>query len=162
VKAFLLKPLAAIFRDQRREHAAERSLATNLLVDYAAGQPQLLADLLMDADDKQFAVIYPKLNERGKQAVALLTGEIKKTLAAELPSSDERREKLARRQANAAVALLRMNHAENVWPLLQRSQQPDDPRVRSYLIDRLGPLGADVGAILQRLDEDRTSPSAVP
>ena len=36
----------------------------------------------------------------------LLTGEINKKLPADLPSSDEKREKLAKRQANAAVALL--------------------------------------------------------
>ena len=51
-------------------------------------------------------------------------------------------EKLAKRQANAAVALLRMNQPAKVWPLLKHSP---DPRVRSYLIHRLGPLGADAG-----------------
>src|SRR5205085_11197840 len=60
VKAPLLSPLSMIFRDHRPERTAERSLATNLLVDYAADQPQVLADLLMDADEKQFAVLYPK------------------------------------------------------------------------------------------------------
>ena len=49
-------------------------------------------------------------------------------------------EKLAKRQANAAVALLRMNQPAKVWPLLKHSP---DPRVRSYLIHRLSPLGAD-------------------
>ena len=48
-------------RSQSPEQAAERSLATNILADYAADHPQVLADLLMDADEKQFAVIYPKL-----------------------------------------------------------------------------------------------------
>jgi eukaryotic-like serine/threonine-protein kinase len=83
----------------------------------------------------------------------LLTGEIDQKLPSDLPSSDERREKLAKRQANAAVALLRLNQPGKVWPLLRRTP-PDDPRVRSYLIHRLLPLGADAGAILQRLDEE--------
>ena len=83
----------------------------------------------------------------------MLTGEIDKKLPSDLPSSDEKREKLAKRQANAAVALLRMNQPEKVWPLLKRTP-PDDPRVRSYLIHRLSPLGADAGAILKRLDEE--------
>ena len=47
---------------------AERSLATNMLADYAADQPQVLADLLMDADEKQFAVIYPKFKDRASKA----------------------------------------------------------------------------------------------
>src|SRR5262245_29473088 len=38
-----------------------------------------------------------------------------------------------------------------VWPLLKHSP---DPRVRSYLIHRLYPLGTDAGAILKRLEEE--------
>jgi formylglycine-generating enzyme required for sulfatase activity len=105
----------------------------------------------MDADEKQFAVIYPKLKELGEQGVPVLTGEISKKIPSDLPSSDEKREKLAKRQANAAVALLRMNQPEKVWSLLKHSP---DPRVRSYLIHRLGPLGADAGAIIKRLDDE--------
>jgi hypothetical protein len=63
VKNSLLEPLAVIFRDRNLERASERTLATNLLADYAADNPQLLADLLMDADEKQFAVIYPKFKD---------------------------------------------------------------------------------------------------
>jgi serine/threonine protein kinase len=76
VKDALLKPLADIFRDQRPERAAERSLATNLLADYAADNPQVLADLLMDADDKQFAAIYPKLRARGEESLKPLIAEL--------------------------------------------------------------------------------------
>src|SRR5262249_1287102 len=73
VKKSLLVPLADIFRDRNPECASERTLATNLLADYAADQPQLLADLLMDADEKQFAVIYPRFKDRAEQALPLLT-----------------------------------------------------------------------------------------
>jgi formylglycine-generating enzyme required for sulfatase activity len=150
VRVKLLMQLSAVHRDATRREV-ERSLATDILADYAAAQPQLLANLLMDADEKQFAVIYPKLKERGDQGVPLLTAEIDKKLPSDLPSSDDKREKLAKRQANAAVALLRMNQPEKVWPLLKHSP---DPRVRSYLIHRLSPLGADAGAISKRLDEE--------
>jgi serine/threonine protein kinase/formylglycine-generating enzyme required for sulfatase activity len=153
VKNSCLAPLAEIFRDQRPERAAERTVATSLLADYAADQPQLLADLLMDADEKQFAVIYPKVQEQGERGLPALTGEIDTKPPAELPSSDARREKLAKRQANAAVALVRMNRPAKVWPLLKRTP-PDDPRVRSYLIHRLSLLGADAGAVIKRLDEE--------
>ena len=83
----------------------------------------------------------------------MFTDEINKKLPPDLPSSDEKRERLAKRQANAAVALLRADRPEKVWPLLKRTP-PDDPRTRSYLIHRLGPLGADAGAIVKRLDEE--------
>jgi formylglycine-generating enzyme required for sulfatase activity len=154
VKNAFLAPLADTFHDQRPERAAERSLATNLLADYAAADPHLLANLLMDGDEKQFAVIYPKLGERGVQGLALLAAEIDKKLPADLPSADKEREKLAKRQANAAVALLRLGQPEKVWPLLKRTP-PDDPRVRSYVMHRLGPLGADWGAVFKQLDEEK-------
>jgi formylglycine-generating enzyme required for sulfatase activity len=145
----LLVPLANIFRDRNSERAPERTLATNLLADYAADQPHLLADLLMDADEKQFAVMYAKFKDRGEQGLPLLTAEIDIKLPADMPSSDDTRETLAKRQANAAVALLRMNLPAKVWPLLKHSP---DPRVRSYLIHRLSPLGADAGAIVKHLE----------
>jgi formylglycine-generating enzyme required for sulfatase activity len=103
----------------------------------------------MDADEKQFAVIYPKLKDCPEQGLPLLTAALDTKLPADLPSSDDKRETLAKRQANAAVALLRMNQPAKVWPLLKHSP---DPRVRSYLIHRLRPLGANAGAIVKQLD----------
>ena len=50
---------------------------------------------------------------------------------------EEAKDRLARRQANAAVALLRLEREHKVWPMLQHRP---DPRTRSYLIHRLGPL----------------------
>jgi formylglycine-generating enzyme required for sulfatase activity len=105
----------------------------------------------MAADDRQFAVIYPKFKERGDEGSPVLTAELDRKLPADTPASDARRETLVKRQANAAVALLRMNQPDKVWPLLRHSP---DPRVRSYLVHRLSPLGADAGAILQRLAEE--------
>ena len=150
VKNRLLPRLSEIFREQQPERTAERSLSTNILADYAADQPQALADLVMDADEKQFAVIYPRFKEQGEKGLPLLTTVIDTELPADLPSSDDKREKLAKRQANAAVALLRMNQPEKVWPLLRHGP---DPRVRSYLIHRLSPLGADAQAIIKRLND---------
>jgi formylglycine-generating enzyme required for sulfatase activity len=147
VAAHLVGPLGDVYRG--RGEADKRKAATDVLANYVADQPQFLADLLMDADEKQFDVIYPKLKNQGDRALPVLTGEIDKTLPSDLPSADERREKLAKRQATAAVALLRMNQPTKVWPLLKHSP---DPRVRSYLIDRLSPLGADAKAIFKQLE----------
>src|SRR5205807_54154 len=67
-------------------------------------------------------------------------------------ASQEAQERLARRQALAAVTLLRCGHAEHLWPLLQ---QTPDPGRRTYLIHLLSPLGADPRPLWQRLEEDR-------
>jgi formylglycine-generating enzyme required for sulfatase activity len=47
--------------------------------------------------------------------------------------------------------LLRLNSPENVWPLFKH--RPDSG-VRSYLIERIGPLGVDAAALIRRLDEE--------
>jgi formylglycine-generating enzyme required for sulfatase activity len=151
VRGRLLSRLSAISRDRQPDRTAERSLATNLLVDYAGDQPAVLADLLMDADEKQFGAVFPPLRERPIQALPLLLAEMDKKLPDDVPSSDDKRDTLAKRQAAAAVALLRLGQPEKVWPLLKHSP---DPRVRSYFIHRLFPLGADPEAIVRRLDEE--------
>ena len=250
VKARLLSPLSVIFRDSKPELRSERILASNLLADYAADRPIDLVDLLLDADEKQFSMLYPQIMEYGDRSISLFLSEIDKvadrkirewqgaiiqsdapikffngkSLAAkrfEVPfqagktyritmdskdmhaflvlqdktgkelaytdgggnlnallvytatetgtrkiycasmkgtgsfiltivevAGEDAKEKLAKRQANAAVALLKMNQPERMWPLLKHSR---DPRVRSYLIHLFGPLGVDMETVVKRL-----------
>lgn len=61
---------------------------------------------------------------------------------------DDARESLAKRQANAAMALLRMGQADQAWPLLRSSP---DPRVRSWIIHRLHLTGASRSSIVDQL-----------
>ncbi len=151
VRSTVLAPLSSVYRDTNRTDS-ERSFATNILADYAADNPATLAGLLMDADEKQFAVIFPKLKDQAEKGLPILLGVIDTTLLADLPSSDEKRESLAKRQASAAVMLLHLNQPAKVWPLLKHSP---DPRVRSYIIHKLSPLGADATAIATQLDAEK-------
>jgi eukaryotic-like serine/threonine-protein kinase len=64
----------------------------------------------------------------------------------------EQKLELTKKQANIGVGLLVMDRGEKVWPLLQHSP---DPTLRSYLIERLGPGGADAGMLLKRLDGEK-------
>jgi formylglycine-generating enzyme required for sulfatase activity len=256
VRDRLAGPLGESFRNRGRPEDART--AASLLADYLGNQPAALAKLLLDADARQFAVLYPRLQEQGERGLPVLTGEIDKkpllvkdkitfettgkivgedakvkpSQGAAMPAKwfpvrlqagkrycmtmdskdldsflvlqdktgkeldydddsggnlnamliygparddtytvfaasfkgtgsfhlrivevfgDGDKEELAKRQANAAVALLRMKQPAKVWPLLKHSP---DPRVRSYLIHRLAPLGADAGTIRKRLDEE--------
>jgi formylglycine-generating enzyme required for sulfatase activity len=148
IRRALLAPLATFYRDPNGRES-ERTLATSILADYAADNPRLLADLLMDADLKQFTVIDPKLEAHGEEGLPMLKGEIDRKLPSD--AKDDAKEKLAKRQANAALALLRMHQPAKVWPLLEHS---GDPRVRSYLIHRLPPLGVDARTVVNRLEEE--------
>ena len=147
VRQSLLPGLQAVFRDRERAES-QRSLATSILADYAADRPEVLANLLMDADEKQFAVIFAKLKARGGDGLPLLQSEVEKPMP---DAAEDVKEALAKRQANAAVALLKLNRPEKVWPLLKHSP---DPRVRSYLVHRFAPLGADAMAIVRRLGDE--------
>jgi formylglycine-generating enzyme required for sulfatase activity len=262
VREQLLDPLVAIFREGSAERASERIMAANLLADYAADRPGLLADLLMDADEKQFPILFPALTSAPEIPRALFIGELRLTPVEKPPrevlhvqeaitSRSERvsitdgavaapllarafkvplqagqryeitmrstevdsflilqdksgkqlatdddsggnldalltfvparsdiyivyaaalertgafslrieeneatpidRAALARRQANAAIALLRMNSPAPLWPLLEHRA---DPTLRAYLIDRLAVLRADPDMLLQRLDQE--------
>jgi hypothetical protein len=64
---------------------------------------------------------------------------------------DTAKEQLAERQATAAAALLRMGATERVWPLFEHRP---DPRLRSYLLDRLATYGDEPGALLSQLKAD--------
>ena len=70
---------------------------------------------------------------------------------------EEVKDRLAERQARAAVALVRMGKAEEVWSLLRHSP---DPRLRSFIVNWLNPMGADPKLIAAELD--RIDPNAKP
>jgi hypothetical protein len=146
VRQRLLEPLAQVYGN-REQPESERSFATTILADYASNQPSILADLLMDADDKQFAVIYSKVAADREHAMTIFQETINMPLVSK--KTEDEKERLAKRQANAAVALLKMGKPEQVWPVLRHTP---DPRARSYLIHRLGPMVADFSALVRRLE----------
>ena len=158
VRKQLLTPLASIFRDTGRSES-ERTFATTILADYASDDPSLLAELLMDADPKAYASLFPVAERQAAKALPVFQAEIAK-------KPDDRRERtglgtasrieLAERQARAAIALVRLGKAEEVWPLLRHSA---DPRLRSFIVNWLNPLGADPQRDRRRARPARFSPS---
>ncbi len=158
VKDKLADPLATIFRDKSRTGTAH-SQATNILTDYArdnpkliASVPELVANVLMDsADPKTYAALVSVAQRQEENTLPLFRAEIRKeathlwnnpTLDPASPEvgEQEAKDRLAQRCARAAIALMRMGKAEEVWPLLRHSP---DPRLRSFIINWLNPLGAD-------------------
>ncbi len=72
---------------------------------------------------------------------------------ATIPDSDKDSEmvkdRLAERQARAAIALFRMGKVEEFIPLLRHGA---DPRLRSFIVNWLSPLGADPRTLAAELD----------
>ena len=77
IRKQLLTSLATIFRDPQRPKT-ERYFATNILADYASDQPNLLADLLMDADFKAYAAFFPIAQGQAAKTLPLFQAELLK------------------------------------------------------------------------------------
>src|SRR5207237_1105687 len=75
VRGMLLEPMAAVFRDRGRPDY-DRLLTTTLVADYAADRPDVLADLLLDADGEQYAVLLPKLRAFPDRAADAMSAEL--------------------------------------------------------------------------------------
>ena len=110
----------------------------------------------MDATEKQFAALYPSVERRSEQTAPLLEVELSRkppSVTGREPTDADNKawDKFYKRQANAAVALIRMGRTEKSWPLLKHSP---DPSLRSYLVHRLGPLGVEPGFLIAKLDQE--------
>ena len=102
--------------------------------------------MLADSQRFQFVVLFNKLVPYKDRAIALALGEL-----ATHPSekaTDAEKEVLAKRQANAAAALLRLGAPQAVWPLFRHTP---DPTTRSYIIDRVANSGVDPEIVWDRL-----------
>jgi formylglycine-generating enzyme required for sulfatase activity/tetratricopeptide (TPR) repeat protein len=77
------------------------------------------------------------------------------------PVKEDVKDRIAERQARAAISLVRMGKADEVWALLRHST---DPRVRSFILNWLNPLGADPRLIVTKLDQiaSSTKPTLAP
>jgi len=146
VRAKLLAPLESIFRNPQRLET-ERSQAADILADYTSLQPDRFVQLLLDADPRQFAVLFPKLKEHGEPALNALLLELGQQPAS--GAKESAKEELAKRKVRAALALLRVDRPASLWPQLRHSP---DPTLRSFLIRDIGPFGVSPSVILGQLN----------
>jgi serine/threonine protein kinase/formylglycine-generating enzyme required for sulfatase activity len=149
VRRVLIQPAADVLGDGKRAEA-ERALAANILARYAADQPGRLAELVTETEPRFGAVLLGALVQAPREpGVTALMRVFDRPLDHE--NGDDAKDRLARQQATAAAALLRLGHEGRVWPLLRHSR---DPRVRTYLIHNFGLLGAPPQRLWQRLGEE--------
>ena len=141
VKGRLIAPLGEIFH-RKNLADTQQTLVTSILGDYTSDVPDILTDLLMDAEPKAYTILFSVVEKHQDQALPLLKAELDKKI--DPTAAEERKDRMAERQARAAVAMARMGEAESVWPLLRYG---DDPRLRSFIINWLKPLGVDIKEI---------------
>jgi eukaryotic-like serine/threonine-protein kinase len=142
IRGILIPKLWALFvrRGDRRLQTA-----TNLLIDLVRDDPDLVADLALEADDHQFLKVYPLLERHRSQIVPKL-----QAAAAELPAGGGD-ESAARRRGLAAICLLRLDQAGDAWEIFRNEP---DPRARTFVIFYGASFGLSLSALIARLEVD--------
>jgi formylglycine-generating enzyme required for sulfatase activity len=156
VRLSILRSLERVFLDPGRTES-ERSLAAALAMQrcYQGGEYRVedLMNLILEVEGAPYEILNQYFVARGPEAAAVVHRELNRPSPAD-PGAVER---LAKRQAHAAVALLPLEEwdsrrgpldesepirADRIWLLLQDS--PDDHRLhslRSYLLHRFARVG---------------------
>jgi formylglycine-generating enzyme required for sulfatase activity len=94
--------------------------------------------------DQSYRPVSWSVSQTGTEG-KLVTASVWQRLTVQEDVKDRR----VKRQARAAVALVRMGKTEDIWTLLRHSA---DPRLRSFIVNWLNPLGADPKLIAAELD----------
>ena len=153
VRGKLTAPLATIFRDKNRSeirtHAGDQHPRPTTPATIRTCSPTCS----WTPTPRRMPLSSPSPSGKRQRLYRCLRAEIAKK--ATIPDNDKDSEmvkdRLAERQARAAIALLRMGKAGEIMPLLRHSA---DPRLRSFIVNWLSPLGADpkiLAAELERL-----------
>ena len=127
-----------------------RVFATEALLEYWKDDPENLFSLLCDATESQFDAIFDQIRVHRERAIVLGTAFVKVPVASY--ANETWKEQFALRQANAAVMLLRLDAAAQVWPLLKHSP---DPRTRSYITHLFSRLGGGPETIMKRYQSEQ-------
>jgi formylglycine-generating enzyme required for sulfatase activity len=156
VRAALVPAVVDVFRDPARREV-ERSRAADILADYAADDPAVLAAVATTAEPRQFATLAGAVGKVFDRVAPILEGVVTEALPVGVPASAPEREHLAIRQAKAAAVLLRYGRPERVWPMFVHTP---DPRVRSELMHFVKPFAGEAladtaAALADRLGAER-------
>jgi serine/threonine protein kinase/formylglycine-generating enzyme required for sulfatase activity len=147
----LIPPLSALARSAD-DKGDRRSRATRIFIEYAAAEPEMLADLVGDADSRQFAELLPRLalsSNRDRAIVRLRAAAAPApddaTAAADQPGT---RDVTARRRARLGAALVRLGAPEVAWTLLG---SVSDSCTQAETIHALAEFNAEPGPLVSRL-----------
>ncbi len=165
VRNHLKWPLASLYRQD--PSSAKSSKIADILTDYASGDAELAADLLLDAESAHFGPLLKMAARNGKHAVPIWKAELARIANQVAPpqeaepardrdakrnrdlAAEQARERLAARQARAVIALFLIGaDTESLWGKLSHSR---DPRVRSFVLDLLKPVGVERSAVAKQL-----------
>ncbi len=143
----LVPVFVAAYVDPSRP-AGDRALSGRLLKQHADRTSDLVTLIGAADDPADFDAFLAPLRDHPDAADALLAASQGPRDAAD----EARADAIDRAQAQCLIALARLGRVDSLWPRLAHSP---DPSVRSWLIDRLGPLGYSPEHLIARF---RTEP----
>ena len=123
------------------------SLAT--LRSYFATNPIRLCEVMFASGHEGFRTLLPELTSHP----SVVESSAKSQLEADWRSipDEDLKDRVARRVANAALALYALGQYHELWPLLRHS---NDPRVRSNIVHALAALDYDPLPLLNRYPQE--------
>jgi formylglycine-generating enzyme required for sulfatase activity len=156
VRDALFDPLRKVFIGANRKLLDRRHVAATALEYFtrpgmgettAVDIKEMFADLVLEADERQFAVFWQRVAEQQAAVTPKLLAELSKKPLEN--ASEEQIDSLASRKANAAVTLVRLGLADDqVWRLLRHTE---DPSLRTYIMHRLASYSVPVQVVVNRL-----------
>lgn len=152
----LLEPLNEILHDSSLADG-ERQVAGDVLAKYVSGEQQerlrQLSNLLIDAvTHAQFERFVSEMRTEGDGGIKLLEKHLADAaINRGNATTDEEKERLAKRELRLALALLRLDQPQKIWPRLGHSR---DPRVRSKLIEAMADFRVSPQQIWEQLQQE--------
>jgi formylglycine-generating enzyme required for sulfatase activity len=151
LRAVLIPALSDICRGRGRVGLAQSAAAeavAEILV--RQNQPAELASLIAESTPDASQVLLRELVKLGptEAPIAVLRRILDERPAD--PHGEAGKDALASRQASSAVALAALGRPESLWPLLRHRS---DPRLRTFLIERLAVSTLTATALLDRLSQ---------
>ena len=166
VRAMIAGPMIAIYRDKSRPED-EHMIATEILARYVTDQPGRLVDLLLDAEPKSYAILFPVVERNMPAVLPDLRNGVRAQFLIEPPvaakgskgvpgdgavvlrEQEQAKAGYSSRRARAAVALIRLGSGSEVWHLLEHCKNPDD---RTAFIAAINSLGVDLSLLVQEFE----------
>ena len=127
------------------DNADVRTQVASLLLSHL-DDPELLAEAVLVSEPEEFRTLVKKFEATG-EALQTAEPELKRSL----PDQELERERVARRQANAAVLALRAKRTDLVRPFFLELR---DPRVQSWIVHLCGKLEVDSGVLCSWLADE--------
>jgi formylglycine-generating enzyme required for sulfatase activity len=127
----------------------ERLLAAKILARFAGARVDQLLELALQSTPKQFEVFAELLTTRASALRSKLVGEAQVSIPPD--ATEEEKDRMARRQANAILLLHRSDQNDYLWSSLVHRP---DPRLRSFLLDNMRQSSDAPAAWINRLTSE--------